>query len=365
MKHLHFLTLAIAALALTMTGCNGNDPDQPALLINLQVLSTQAHVTVMAADNETFFLTNPVSKAKLEQVGSLQTYVEQQLSARSYEEAVANAYFSKTLEEYNTPIYHPSTDYVVYACYVVPDEQGNARISGRIVSREFTTLPQYLLPGAFSVSPTKQVCFAEGNVVYQDGAYSCFTEQYNYACASSGNKIDMFQWDKIAEATAQLSDFYVLSRDEWLYLLKERPRADELFAHATVNNTHGVILLPDNWHTPVGVSLKTSKAMGIVWNNSTYGYEASSEDYDGFAQNKLSLYQWSLLEFAGAVFLPAAGHNATFVGKYGKYWASTLREDIEDSAHSIGFKQSDLSLYLLWGSASKNYYFTFRLVHPL
>lgn len=84
------------------------------------------------------------------------------------------------------------------------------------------------------------------------------------------------------------------------------------FAKATVNSKAGVIIFPDNYTHPSGVTQPTN----------INGY---TSDYTG---NSYDAPQWSSMESAGAVFLPAAGYrkNGTTVdnvGSHGYYWSST------------------------------------------
>ncbi len=83
------------------------------------------------------------------------------------------------------------------------------------------------------------------------------------------------------------------------------------FAKATVNSKAGVIIFPDNYTHPSGVTQPTN----------INGY---TSNYTG---NSYNTTQWSSMESAGAVFLPAAGYrNGTSVrsvGSDGVYWSST------------------------------------------
>jgi hypothetical protein len=77
---------------------------------------------------------------------------------------------------------------------------------------------------------------------------------------------------------------------------------------------NGLILLPDNWTCPSGVSFKS----GFHSSNGVDYYAA----YQTFTAD-----QWSKLEAAGAVFLPASGNsfgsNVYLVQYNGNYWSAT------------------------------------------
>ena len=97
------------------------------------------------------------------------------------------------------------------------------------------------------------------------------------------------------------------SSGEWYYLINSRPNAASLYGMGKVGNcTPGVIILPDDWVLPAGLSFTPGTSS---WSN-VYSYS-----------------EWSQMEAAGAVFLPAAGFRygtSVFnVGSYGIYWSSS------------------------------------------
>ncbi len=98
-----------------------------------------------------------------------------------------------------------------------------------------------------------------------------------------------------------------LTYNEWFYLLGNRPNAARLRSQATISNVHGYVLLPDEWETPDGL---TFVPQANNWETNTY-----------------TIDQWSLMEQAGAVFLPAAGvRRAAVLGydnAHGFYWTSS------------------------------------------
>ena len=101
----------------------------------------------------------------------------------------------------------------------------------------------------------------------------------------------------------------ILTKDEWDYVFSGRANAGNLCGQATVNGVTGVILLPDDWVAPDGITFIAD-----------YGVEFTTNQYD--------LSQWNKMEDAGAVFLPAAGYRGCSgsvygVGQYGYCWSST------------------------------------------
>ena len=99
------------------------------------------------------------------------------------------------------------------------------------------------------------------------------------------------------------------------------------FAKATVNSKAGVIIFPDNYTHPSGVTQPTN----------INGY---TSNYTG---NSYDATQWSRMESAGAVFLPAAGYregtSVDEVGSYGRYWSSTYYDN-SDYAYVVNFDSS-------------------------
>lgn len=156
--------------------------------------------------------------------------------------------------------------------------------------------------------------------------------------------VDVFGWGTGANPThASLDDFidwgrnkigndaagtwYTLSGDEWYYVTNERANAPFLIGVAQVDGVNGLILLPDDWECP----------KDIIFRSGFY------DDYASF--QTFTTEQWSKMEHAGAVFLPAAGslsqdydyyNYVNFlvlenVGTHGFYWTrggkNTLRFD--------------------------------------
>lgn len=147
--------------------------------------------------------------------------------------------------------------------------------------------------GRFSISPTVQVCFAHGNVA-DDGRTLC-TNQWDYGGLfgwGTGANPNLTTDDSSAYATFDDWGNYIdggwrtLTADEWEYILEQRPNAKEKLAGATVNDVHGLVLLPDEWTMPEGCSFNPQ----ATWDANIYTAE-----------------QWNQMENNGAIFLPAAG----------------------------------------------------------
>jgi len=114
------------------------------------------------------------------------------------------------------------------------------------------------------------------------------------------------------------SGWRTLTSDEWNYLIFERTAStvggveNARFAKAYLfGSTHGVILFPDNYVHPTGLTALT----GI-----------NTDDNTSWNANQYALADWKKMEAAGCVFLPAAGsrYEKTISGANlnGFYWSS-------------------------------------------
>ena len=233
------------------------------------------------------------------------------------------------------------------------------------------------LASAFSVSATKQVRFSKGNLQYTQSTqtWAFADNQYdmigdaNVSGSDLADKIDLFGWSgstgsakwgiSTSTNTSDYSGDFIdwgtntigtdapdtwrtLTYDEWSYLRYTRTNADNLVGVARINlnadgskYANGLILLPDNWTCPAGVTFKSGFA-------SKYSVQAYA-DYQTF-----TLSDWQKLESAGAVFLPASGYRygsyVFDVQGYGSYWSASPLD-------------SDYALYLLFASSEANTYY--------
>ena len=226
--------------------------------------------------------------------------------------------------------------------------------------------------GSFSVSATKKVSFSPGNLqAVFDAAGDSFTwqfaeHQWSYVgdaaantsingngSVSAAGTVDLFGWSTNATRygihnSDDSNDTYsgdfkewgndsglvdalgfgwrTLTVDEWTYLLETRD--GDRYCKATVNSVSGLVIFPDDYSRPSGVtdpvSVNTSDA--------------------AYTSNSWSGTDWTKMEAAGCVFLPAAGfRSGTLVidgGSYGFYWSSS--PDDTDSAYYMSFYSSDV-----------------------
>ena len=198
---------------------------------------------------------------------------------------------------------------------------------------------------AFSVSASKKVHFSTGNLQYNlrtekwrfalNQYDKCFLQRLwvkeNYSglpkenvedyglCAEGWT--DLFGWGRwikgqepgttplddvnyfpsinkegdllVGEAAIE-PDWNTLEINEWAYLLYYRENADQKYGVATVCDVNGMVILPDDWTAPDGISFTPGMA-------STYGSAYYGEN------NKYDADTWKKMESAGAVFLPVTG----------------------------------------------------------
>lgn len=232
------------------------------------------------------------------------------------------------------------------------------------------------LSGVFSVSPNKKVHFSKGNLQYQasTGTWRFAEKQYDFIGSENENIsatysgwIDLFGWgtsgynlrypymtskdgtaygdgekdisgtkydwgvyNAISNGGNKAGLWRTLTWEEYEYLFSKRENAKALQGIAQVNGINGLVILPDEFNMPNGLTFQWSP-------------NANSNN-DNYSMNTYSLSQWKKMEDAGAVFWPAAdlreksdAHNAD-ANIEGYYWSSTQDGD-DDEAVSMGFLQ--------------------------
>lgn len=226
------------------------------------------------------------------------------------------------------------------------------------------------LPGWFSIAPDQQARFAQGNVQYKPSTNTWRFAEHQYDFVGNdevGNVyidsircdntqvgedlydgwIDMFCWGTGKNPTeykmfTNLYEEFVdwggnpfgnggnanniwrtLTAEEWAYLFDQRPNAMQLRGQAVVNDVKGYILLPDDWKVPDGLTFKPEPK--------------------NLKANVYNLSQWSQMEKAGAVFLPANGVRTlrwiVTPTSDGNYWSSSRSDKDEDEAICVWFQE--------------------------
>lgn len=224
--------------------------------------------------------------------------------------------------------------------------------------------PAGAINGQFSISATKKVYFAKGNLQYvgATGEWQFAEHQYDFLGADNANPtanstIDLFGWaasgydgkfpymnstdntqygfgynrsinntdydwghfNAITNGGNEAGVWQLLSVDDLRYLFLYRENASQKRGIGNINGIPGLILLPDNWTLPAGLQFTSGVSSNRVWTLNTY-----------------TLAEWSRMEAAGAVFLPAAGcRNGDVVNKVdiaGFYWSNTSNNTAKAAA---------------------------------
>lgn len=142
-----------------------------------------------------------------------------------------------------------------------------------------------------------------------------FHQLYTFAFNNNGTienqYTDNFDWPYMFQVTYQTEgSFTSLTKEEWYYLINQRTNHAKLIAMGTVEGVEGLILLPDNWHTPFEYHIYTWDDLGDKKTENGYYYVA----------NRFTSAEWTDLANAGAIFLPAANRC---IGTKSKEWISS------------------------------------------
>lgn len=245
--------------------------------------------------------------------------------------------------------------------------------------------PLYPTVGAinarFSVADAVTVVFSQGNLQYQattdqwrfaDNQYDVIGADNRQIDTNNSGWIDLFGWgtsgynglmpysiddtsahyalgeddiagigydwgqqNAISNGGGKVGQWRTLTYKEWKYLFFYRQNASLRRALATVrqvgpegSDMGGLVLLPDGWVLPDGITFTPGST-------------------DGFQTNIYTVGQWNRMQSAGAVFLPAGGYrdgkDVALVGSYGCYWTASGYTD--DSAYELYFLSSGFNFY--------------------
>ena len=202
--------------------------------------------------------------------------------------------------------------------------------------------------GEFSIASDKQVAFAPGNLQYipTSDTWLFATNQYDYIGTRNmvgqafADTIDLFAWSTDTDPSTAWgvtliddNDLFAgnfvdwgtvvgdgntwrtLTAKEWEYLRVSRKNAKDLIGIGSIEGSHGLILLPDNWVCPEGITFKSG------YSDKEYS-SIAFEEYQSF-----TAAEWALMQNAGAVFLPCAGFrlgtSLAYMQLGGLYWTSS------------------------------------------
>ncbi len=167
----------------------------------------------------------------------------------------------------------------------------------------------------------------------------------------TGNYVnsDWGYYNAISNGGNQTKQWRTLSADEWKYLLFERSHAKSLQSRARlqINDEdfyYGLLILPDNIYVE-----------GLKFVGSATSYDA----------NIYSSNEWTILEQAGAVFLPTINHaDMAGINYNGRYWSST--HEGQSSAYCVAFAlsdyTSDYNSTISVKAENRNYQYAIRVV---
>ena len=154
-----------------------------------------------------------------------------------------------------------------------------------------------------------------------DGVYVTLADENEQRDATS----NLFKWREIP--SLEHDGWRALTSSEWSYLLVTRDVNGNSLG--TVNGKPGLIILPDNFVLPEGLSFIGNHAH--------------------FEENKYSSAEWAQMSAAGAVFLPADGYGyndgsykTENVNMQGNYWSSTPNPSASEKAYVIQFEEATI-----------------------
>lgn len=249
------------------------------------------------------------------------------------------------------------------AILMISCEKKNEEVATNIEETFYVTKND-TLPGIFSIDDIRQVQFSKGNLQFYASTKTWRFAEFQHNILAESNKniaetfngwIDLFGWgtgnnptlsstndedyltftEWLAKITSDGSDqsshWRTLTSTEWLYLFRNRTNADSLFGLGVVVGLKGIILLPDEWSIPDGLTFYSSVEQKWQWRNgptaTNCGYYKENGVSDTYNLNNYSFIEWQRMDTAGAVFLPAAGYREGTelynIGECGYYWAST------------------------------------------
>lgn len=167
-------------------------------------------------------------------------------------------------------------------------------------------------------------------------AYYASTFNGEYCLAGIAEDADWGVYNAISNGGNQAGLWRTLTIDEWIYLLRTR-KASKIgnkvncrFVGAQVAGTKGLIIFPDKYIHPSDVPIPSNINKGMA----------------SYATNTYTAIQWSAMESAGCVFLPAAGmyqSSLSGIGSKGSYWASSSTTN--ETGNFLNFNESSNSNY--------------------
>lgn len=179
-------------------------------------------------------------------------------------------------------------------------------------------LNQYSFVGSYAANTlVNGTGSADGNGVIDLFGWSTNANTYygiNNSTTNGDYSGTFVDWGNIGSSieyndVATDAGWFTLSTSQWSYLFSRHS-----YGYANVNGTKGLVILPDYWVKPDGCTFNP-------WDHGGRNY----------ASNTYNTAEWTSMENAGAVFLPAAGKRVgttvTTANENGYYWSSTAYSD--------------------------------------
>ena len=192
--------------------------------------------------------------------------------------------------------------------------------------------------------------YNHGAVCYQPWSTSIDSDDYHAYGNENSNLYDQtgqadWGYNAISNGGGTINSWRTLRYQEWAYVFNTRNTSSGIrFAPAQVNEVNGMIVLPDNWDP------------------ATYSLDGVNSYESSYTTNAITAESWSVMENAGAVFMPAAGirdvTHVTAIEYTGAYWSSSQadgQEAVFVRFNDGGFDPSNVSTRCLG--------FSVRLVH--
>jgi hypothetical protein len=239
---------------------------------------------------------------------------------------------------------------------------GSKKVYFSMGNLQYTTTGTHSVNGGGTVSGTWRFAEHQWDIIGTDNintssTYEGWIDLYSwgasgesrqpYEAIGEGNKNGWSDWgvyNAISNGGDKPNMWHTLSKDEWNYLVSTRSAstvngtANARYVKATVNSVQGLILFPDSYTQPDGVTQPTAI------NNASANYTSNSYSGD----------DWTAMETYGCVFLPVTGKRWTGLSEVegldqGVYWASSSinegGEPWEPRGYYFGFTNTFLTIY--------------------
>lgn len=281
------------------------------------------------------------------------------------------------IEFYYAKLFKPGTDELIKYAFTITrnkekEQKANSKAENNSPRKSDSKLDKKInysnnisVKGGFSIAHEKKVLFSPGNLQYQASTKTWRFAENQYDIIGMDNSniseyydgwIDLFGWGTSGfngkepyMMSTESDDYYIDDRKDiagtnydwgeynaisnggnkagiWrtlrigevTYMFFGRPHHEKLWSWGCINGINGIILLPDDWEQPIGLTFipsgKDYYKCRNVWNKNIY-----------------TVKEWTIMEGNGAIFLPVAGKRKGInvwgldgnKDLFAVYWAST------------------------------------------